>query len=51
MNDRAILEGAARALIDWVRWHHRMRQIVLRPWALIDGQRADVVYHRPGDLR
>lgn len=53
MNDPAI-DAAAKSLVNWAIWQTRMRDIVLRPWAVINNVRApdgDVLFHDPSGLR
>ena len=53
-NEPAVIEAAARALVDWVRWHVRMVEVARRPWAVIGNEvvaQADVVFHDPDGIR
>lgn len=48
------IEEAGRWLVAWVVNQIRLRAIVRRPFAVIDGQirpEADVVYHDPGAMK
>jgi hypothetical protein len=54
VSDRAIIESAARYFVAWLVEELRMRKIVRRSWAIIDGKRvpqADILFHDPGGLR
>ena len=43
---------AGRILFEWAVDQVRLRNIVRRPYAVIDGKvTTDVVYHRPEDMK